>query len=283
VTDTSTTTTPDVSVREFGEMTVAVTHSGRMHWTPGFEEGQDWHPGAELDADGRAVLGINGMVASLPDAVVVIDPNSLTDADAPSTATLELGVPVQRGLEALGVDASDVTHVLITHGHFDHFTGLLEPRDSQQLLFPGATHYFPAADVPATGAAGPHIDSVRHAMAALQAAGKLELVEGDLDVAPGVRIISAPGESPGHQVIKLSSGDHRVYYLGDLVHFPVEVEHPGWLPLKNRDLPMLIRSRMRVYADPKGADATFVFTHGRFPGWGRIESTGSESWTWKFD
>jgi len=155
------------------------------------------------------VLGINGMIARTADAVIAIDPNSLTEHDAPSTAELVLGSPFSVALDALGVTPADVTHVLITHGHFDHFTGLLEPRDSADLRFAGAEHFFPAADMPVPGASGPHVTEVAHSVTALEAAGKLRLTEGDVTVVPGVDILAAPGESPGHQVIKLATGDEE--------------------------------------------------------------------------
>jgi hypothetical protein len=66
-----------VSCRRFGGWELAVIHAGVMHWQPAFDDGQDWREGAETDAAGRAILGINGMVARAPSAVVAIDPNSL--------------------------------------------------------------------------------------------------------------------------------------------------------------------------------------------------------------
>jgi glyoxylase-like metal-dependent hydrolase (beta-lactamase superfamily II) len=280
---TPTPRTSDVSIREYPGATIAVVHNGVMHWTPMFGDGQDWQRSARVDEDGRAVLGINGMAARVGDAVVAIDPNALTADDAPSTAELELGSPFGVALEAIGAMPDEVTHVVITHGHFDHFTGLTEPRGSDQLMFPNAEHVFPAADVPTDGTSGPHIDPVRQAIGILDAAGRLRLSTGDEEVAPGVSILAAPGESAGHQVVRLTAGDEYVYYLGDLVHFPIEVEHPEWVPLRNRDVPTLIESRHRVFTDRRDRPATFVFTHAPFPGWGRIDVAGDRDYTWRFD
>jgi glyoxylase-like metal-dependent hydrolase (beta-lactamase superfamily II) len=271
-----------VSIRRFGELEVAVVDAGVMHWSPMFAEGQEWRPGATLDDEGRSVLGINGMIAKTPEALVVIDPNSLGPEDSPSTATLTVGAGIGPALTAFDVDPLEVTHVLITHGHFDHFTGLLSPRDSDRLRFPNAEHVFPEADMPEPGATGPHIDEVRHVIGIVQASGRLRLVSGDVELAPGVAVLAAPGESPGHQIVRLDGGADLVYYLGDLVHFPIEVEHPDWVALR-RDAPTLLRTRHRVFSDPAGRDAVFVFTHSRFPAWGRIESTGPDGWAWQFD
>lgn len=273
---------PDVSIRELRGLTVGVINAASMHWMPAFDEGQDWHEGAEVDAAGRAVVGNNGMIARTADAIVAIDPNAFTEHDAPATAELVLGSSFDIALDALGVTRLDVTHVVITHGHFDHLTGLLEPRDSTDLRFANAEHYFPAADRPAAGASGPYVAEIAHAIAALEDSGKLRLTEGDVAVASGVDILAAPGESAGHQVVRMTAGDEYVYYLGDLVHLAIEVAHPDWLPLPDRDLPALIKSRHRVFADPGGHPATFVFTHARFPAWGQITPTGPKSWVWQF-
>jgi glyoxylase-like metal-dependent hydrolase (beta-lactamase superfamily II) len=270
-----------VSIRRFATTEVAVVHSGSLYWNPHFADGQDWRPGAVQDAQGRAVLGINGMIAKTPDALVVIDPNSLGPEDSVATAELVAGPPIEAALAALDVDAGDVTHVVITHGHFDHFTALRQPRDGTTLRFSNAEHLFPAADMPPEGATGRHIDDVRDVIGVVEAAGRLRLVSGDVDVAPGVTLLAAPGESPGHQVVRLHCGQDRVYYLGDLVHFPVEVDHLDWVALNGRDLPTLVKSRRRIFGDPGKCRGTFVFTHSQFPGWGSIDETDSGGWSWR--
>jgi glyoxylase-like metal-dependent hydrolase (beta-lactamase superfamily II) len=59
--------------------------------------------------------------------------------------------------------------------------------------------------------------------------GLLELIEGRHELLPGVSIIPAPGESPGHQIVKVGSLGETFYCLGDLYHFEAEVEHPDWV------------------------------------------------------
>ena len=89
-------------------------------------------------------------------------------------------------------------------------------------------------------------------------------------------------QSPGHQVMRFVLDGTRVYYLGDLVHFPAEIDHADWLALP-RDAAALAVSRPRIFRDPGDGDATFVFTHARFPAWGRIAATGRDRWAWRFD
>lgn len=272
-----------LSIRRFGEIEVAVVDAGVVHWSPTFADGQDWQAGATIDDQGRSVTGNNGMIAKTPEALVVIDPNALVPEDTPKPAELTVGPGIQAGLTAFGVDPGDVTHVLITHGHVDHFTGLLNPRDSNRLRFPNAQHVFPQADMPAPGVTGHHFDEVRHVIGIVRANGGLRLVGGDVEVAAGVAVLAAPGETPGHQIVRLDGGGDLVYYLGDLVHFAIEVDHPDWVALRHLDAATLLQTRERVFSDPAGRDAVFVFTHSRFPGWGKIERTGGEGWAWHSD
>ncbi len=58
----------------------------------------------------------------------------------------------------------------------------------------------------------------------------LELVRGPKTLHPSVNIIPAPGESPGHQLLEVTSAGKLFYCVGDLFHHWVEVEEPEWGP-----------------------------------------------------
>ena len=49
-----------------------------------------------------------------------------------------------------------------------------------------------------------------------------------MEILPGIRIIPAPGESPGHQLIRIETDGEVLYHVGDLYHHPVEVIRPEW-------------------------------------------------------
>jgi glyoxylase-like metal-dependent hydrolase (beta-lactamase superfamily II) len=266
-----------VVTRRYGATEVAVVRSGVMYWQPQFPPGSEWMEGVAIDAAGRAALSINGIVARTADAVVVVDPGSFAAPDDTASPG-----PVDAALATMGLHAGEVTHVLISHGHRDHFTGVLDPKDQTRLRFPAAEHFFPAADMPADGVTGGHIDDVRHVMGVVRARGRLELTSGDVAVTDDVWLLAAPGETPGHQVVRVTSEDAWLYYLADLVHFTAEVAHLDWVghPCDNA---ILAASRRRVFADPGSSPATFLFAHSQFPGWGTITSIAGDRWRWRYD
>ena len=86
---------------------------------------------------------------------------------------------------------------------------------------------------------------------------------------PGVTMIAAPGESPGHAIVRVRSGGERFYFLGDLFHHACEVVSTDWVS-PGRNQHVLRASRERLIADAVATRATLAFTHGLFPPWGRI-------------
>jgi glyoxylase-like metal-dependent hydrolase (beta-lactamase superfamily II) len=65
-------------------------------------------------------------------------------------------------------------------------------------------------------------------LAMLDRLGLLETVEGNRTLTDGIEIIHAPGETTGHQIVRVQSDGQTFYSLGDLYHHPIEIERPEW-------------------------------------------------------
>jgi glyoxylase-like metal-dependent hydrolase (beta-lactamase superfamily II) len=278
-----------VSKRRYGDVEVAAIATGWVHWDPPFPG--DWRTDdTPIDAQGRAVMANNAIYVKTPHATMFLDPNSLApDDDLAPFAELEHGPTIDEGMELLGIDPLEITHVLISHGHPDHYTGVLKlPRSDASLRFPNAEHYFPAADWPQFVSDPPELPPNHYhrvapvLMKPVERAGKLHLVEGEVEVLPGVRIIQTGGETDGHQVFRIETSEGVLYNLGDLFHLPAEFQHPDWGP-GNRDYAALRAAREKAMIDVVASGAAVVSTHGRFPPWGRVETSDGGGWIWRYD
>ena len=102
----------------------------------------------------------------------------------------------------------------------------------------------------------------------------LDLVDEETEIVPGITLLSAPGETPGHCIVRVQSQGDSFYYLSDLFHHRCEVEHPDWVS-PGRDQAAMRQSRDRLCAAATAEDATLIYAHHPFPGWGRIRATGT--------
>ncbi len=174
---------------------------------------------------------------ALPGASVLVDAGDFTLSFPPDSPYFQPGYQPPPGviaqLHEKGIHPGDITHLIITHAHFDHYSGVTTQRDGHYVpAFPNAHCFLGRADWenPETQQALQDPDSEdSHTLGALHRLGLLELVEGDRELLPGVRIIAAPGESAGHQIVRVHSEGQTLYCLGDLYHHAVEVEQPEWM------------------------------------------------------
>ncbi|MEO7001381.1 MAG: MBL fold metallo-hydrolase, partial [Ktedonobacterales bacterium] len=170
-------------------------------------------------------------------ARVLVDANdyrATVTSDSPFALddyTPPLAIPDQ--LASLGVLPQDISHVVITHAHWDHYAGATTPvGDGYAPTFPQARYELGAADWRdaelQTALQDPSSLEAR-TLGVLQARGLLHLVEGRQSLAEGIDILPAPGETPGHQIVRVQSEGETLYIVGDLFHSTVEVEHPDWM------------------------------------------------------
>jgi glyoxylase-like metal-dependent hydrolase (beta-lactamase superfamily II) len=272
-----------VDTRRVGDATITVVSEGALKWPPRFsipeEELRRVLP--DLDEQGRVWLGLNDIIIRLGGAVIVVDPG-MDDPDSRwqrDRARVWPNWPVTRspGLAAamadLTIEPEDVTHVLITHPHVDHYPGVtVERGDDLVARFPNARHFIGRADWEGNPSRkDPDSDLVR--LELVDRMGLLDLVDTEREIVPGVTMHAAPGESPGHCIVRVESAEETFYALGDLVHLAVEVEQPTLGP-PHVDLNAMTTSRRRWFPQIAAEAALVVSAHEPFPPWGRIVADG---------
>ncbi len=218
---------------------------------------------------------------ALPDASVLVDANDFARSTPPGSPYAppdgyQPPPDLLTQLRERGIEPDDITHLVITHAHFDHYAGITRERNNEYVpSFPRARCFLGKADWEQPDMQAALQDATSedsHTWGVLQQAGLLELVEGDRDITASVRIVAAPGESPGHQIVRVASQGQVLYCLGDLYHHPLEVEHPSWMAEWDDSTPT-IASRSALAEVALIEQALLIATH--IPSIGRLELSAS--------
>jgi glyoxylase-like metal-dependent hydrolase (beta-lactamase superfamily II) len=136
----------------------------------------------------------------------------------------------EHNLRALGVEPESIDYVIMTHLHFDHSGGTTRrTANGFAPVFPRAKHIIQARELyDATHAHERNRASyLGENFLPLQEAGLLRAVEGEVEVAPGVRVLPTPGHTAGHQSVVISDGNgHHVVFFGDVIPTALHLRLP---------------------------------------------------------
>lgn len=184
-------------------------------------------------------------------------------------------------MRAAGIDPAAIQTILISHFHPDHILGLME-RGTNAPVYPNAELIVTAAEYrwwtepgrveklpEGRKAMGQRINSV------LPTWKNIRQVEGEPELAPGLRLIFAPGHTPGHAAFHLSSGKDQLMISNDIAYLPsLLAPNPEWQGVYDQDGPLAIQSRRKVL-DRAAADRMLVTgAHFPFPGAGHFAKDG---------
>lgn len=134
----------------------------------------------------------------------------------------EEGDPLIDSLHAEGLSADQIDVVVLSHLHFDHAGGATQLRDGQlSPTFPQARYVVQrrewvnaTAEFPELRGAYP-LDNLLP-LWPLKDSGRLQFIDGDAEILPGIRTRVTGGHTEGHQAIFIESGGETAVYLGDL-------------------------------------------------------------------
>ena len=127
------------------------------------------------------------------------------------------------GLKALGMEPGDVTHVVLSHLHFDHCGGIVRRRPSGALeaAFPQARVMTQRGELEIARASRNERlrAAYRHVEECLAPLGNsLEALDGDTELMPGLDIRVTGGHTVDHQVVQVRADDGGCFvHLADIV------------------------------------------------------------------
>jgi glyoxylase-like metal-dependent hydrolase (beta-lactamase superfamily II) len=139
-----------------------------------------------------------------------------------------------QSMQAAGISPTEINSVIITHAHPDHIGGMLDDRG--RPIYTHARYYIQKEEWAfwfSEGAAQKtnefFISVARKALDPIKE--RVTFLQAEGEILPGVRVIPAPGHTPGHMAVAFASEGQTLIYIGDTVLQPMHLEYPDWLPI----------------------------------------------------
>jgi glyoxylase-like metal-dependent hydrolase (beta-lactamase superfamily II) len=267
-----------------------------------------WSKRIPPDDRNRIQLVMRCLLIEHPDGLVLVD-TALGDKEDSRFLDIygveNTGDPgptqLEDALREAGHAPEDVRWVVNTHLHFDHAGGnTLRAEKAEMAGIAGGNPASPAHSASPASSPAPvrlafpnatyivqknELEFARHTnertrasylppnFEPVAAAGRWRLVEGDVELLPGIRTRLTPGHVPWHQSIVVSSGGETAVFLADLA--PTSAHLP--LPyIMGYDLEPLrtLESKRALFAEAVKEGWRFIFEHDPKVAMGRVVAEG---------
>ena len=194
-------------------------------------------------------------------------------------------------LREVGISPADIDVVILSHADWDHIGGAVAA--SGAVVFPRARYILARAEWDFWHSKAERLrpsdtfdEEFRQLSQRLpetrlaQLKDKLDLIDPQTEILPGIRSIAAPGHTPGYTVISISSGVDQLLYLGDLLYDPKDIEDPNWYSVYDFAPQQVVLTRNQIFDQAARERALLMAYHLDFPGLGYISRNG-QGWRWQ--
>jgi glyoxylase-like metal-dependent hydrolase (beta-lactamase superfamily II) len=239
-----------------------------------------WEKTNPPDESNRIEMGLNPLLIVTQGKRVLVDTGigeKLARKDLEIYA-VDRSFNLTDSIRQIGLAPEDIDVVVNTHLHFDHCGGNTVVKDGKILpTFPNARYVIAKGEW--EDALHPNMRSqrsyLRDDFLPLEKAGQLELVEGEVEVAPGVWTLPTPGHDEHHQSVRFESKGKKGIYLGDLIPTSSHIPLPY---VMGYDLfpATTVEVKKDLLAQACRENWLLVFEHDPFHRWGWLEERGGK-------
>jgi glyoxylase-like metal-dependent hydrolase (beta-lactamase superfamily II) len=181
------------------------------------------------------------------------------------------GARLLHELVRVGATADEIDLVVHTHLHVDHVGWDGSFPNARYAVSTAEWSYFMSEG---SLAKRPHL---RDRVEPLRDTGSVVLVDGELELASGVRLVPTPGHTPGHASVFIESEGEELVVLGDVVVHELQVADPDLVYVSDEDAKLSAVTRKRVLGRLADEGTSVIVSHFHEPG--RFSRMG-EGFSW---
>ena len=187
-------------------------------------------------------------------------------------------------LATLGIKPGDVSGIVVSHLHGDHFGGFFD--EAGGLAFPNAKYFINKAEKEFWGGS-PDLSKCKlpednkkgaaeraaKTIVSLEKSGKLQVVGDGDTLTTGVTVKQTGGHTPGHQTVTIESGGDKFTMLVDAAHhFALSFGKPDWHLAFDYDAEVGARTRRKVLEGIAAGRTLVMGYHTPWPGIGHVRA-----------
>lgn len=279
---------PLVQTRQLGDFRIHALDGGSQRLDGGAMFGVVpkplWEKRIAADERNRIPLAMRCLLVETGDALVLIDDGAgnkeddkfqgIYGLDNAASDPARWPTRVEEALARLGFAADDVDIVLDTHLHFDHAGGNTRQGDGGgfELSFPRARYMTQRGELEWSRIRNERIQAsyLAHNFEPVVAAGRMDLIDGDSEIVPGISVVRTPGHTPHHQSVLVTSAGETACFLADVVPTSAHLRLP-WIMGYDVEPLVTLESKRALLARAREEQWLLVFEHDPLVPWGRLD------------